>query len=56
MLLQQLPTIQQEFNTQESKYSINSNTLVPYNILYSIIPNIEREYNIQIQNAQGTNP
>lgn len=56
VLLQQLPQWQQAYQTKNRQYNIANLTQEPYNILGNIIPNIQAEYNIQVRNAQGTNP
>lgn len=56
VLLQELPRWQQTYRAMDAKYNIGNLTQEPYVILGQIIPNIETEYNTQMQNAQGTNP
>lgn len=52
VLLQTLPNWQQRYRVMDAKYNIGNLAQEPYIILTNILPNIEREYNAQIQNAQ----
>lgn len=53
VLLQGLPNWQQRYRVIDAKYNIGNITQEPHAILNGIVPNIEREYNAQMQNAQG---
>jgi hypothetical protein len=52
VLLQALPQWEQRYGVIDAKYNVGDLTQEPYIMLRDIIPNIEREYNAQMQNAQ----
>ena len=58
VLLQQLPQWQQAYSTKSAQYNLNNNIQLSsdFNKILGnggIIPNIQNEYNAQMQNAQG---